>query len=62
MSVAPNSPRARPRASAAPAARPGIAAGIITRTKPRASEAPSVREASRRVGSTAANAAIAWRT
>ena len=39
-----------------------MAAGIITRANPRASEAPSVREASRSVGSTAANAAIAWRT
>ena len=40
MSVAPNSPSARPMARAAPAARPGIATGIITRKKPRASEAP----------------------
>ena len=32
MSVAPNSPRARPSASAVPAASPGMATGIITRT------------------------------
>ena len=62
INVAPNSPSARPSASAVPAASPGTATGIITRRKPRASDAPSVREASSSERSTAANAAIAWRT
>ena len=62
ISVAPNSPSARPSASAVPAASPGSAEGIITRRKPRASDAPSVREASSSVRSTDAKAAIAWRT
>ena len=60
-SVAPNSPSARPQASAVPAARPGIAAGIATRANVRASPEPSVREAWSHVGSTASNAAWAWR-
>ena len=62
ISVAPNSPSARPSARAVPAARPGTATGIITLRNPRASEAPSVRDASSSDRSTAANAAIAWRT
>ena len=61
ISVAPNSPSARPQASARPALRPGSAAGIATFTSVRASLAPSVREASSQVLSSAPNAACAWR-
>ena len=61
ISVAPNSPSARPSASAVPATSPGIAVGIATRANVRAGDAPSVRDASSSVGSTASNAAIAWR-
>ena len=46
MSVAPNSPSARPSASAVPATSDGIAAGIEIRANVRASDAP---EGSRRV-------------
>ena len=62
MIVAPNSPRPRANASAAPAARPPRASGSAMRKNVRAGPAPSVREASTRFGSTASNAAIAWRT
>ena len=48
ISVAPNSPSARPHASARPAARPGRATGTATRTNAAASLEPSVRDASRR--------------
>ena len=62
ISVAPNSPSARPSASAVPAASPGSATGIID-----AQEAARLGRAERARGveqrrSTAANAAIAWRT
>ena len=66
ISVAPNSPSARPQASAMPATRPGIAAGMATRANVRASDAPSVREASIQDRSTAAmpglvaGMALAW--
>ena len=62
ISVAPNSPSARPERQrrAGRQARQG-GRGSSRAQKPRASEAPSVREASISVRSTAANAAIAWR-
>ena len=62
MSVAPNSPSARPSASAVPATSDGIAAGIEIRANVRASDAPRVRAASISVRSTEPNAACAWRT
>src|SRR3954452_10504141 len=43
ISVAPNSPSARPHASASPAAMPEPAPGLATRRNVRASEAPGVR-------------------
>ena len=46
ISVAPNSPSARPQASARPVPSDGSASGTATRPNVRASEAPSVREAS----------------
>ena len=61
ISVAPNSPSARPQASAIPVVIPAPAQGIATRQNARASPAPSVRAAAVRSGSTAANAAWAWR-
>ena len=61
ISVAPNSPSARPQASARPAISPGSAAGIATRANVVASPAPSVREASSHVRSRALKAASAWR-
>ena len=61
ISVAPNSPSARPQASATPALIPAPAHGIATRQNARASPAPSVRAASSQVGSSAAKAACAWR-
>src|SRR5262245_12855116 len=59
--VAPNSPRARPQASAIPEVMPCPAHGTATRMKARASLAPSVRAASSRLLSTAANASWACR-
>ena len=61
ISVAPNSPSARPQASAIPEAMPWPAHGTATRMKARASLAPSVRAASSRLRSTAAKASCAWR-
>ena len=61
ISVAPNSPSARPSASAPPASRPDAAVGTATRANVRASDTPSVREASSQRGSIAMNAACAWR-
>ena len=60
-SVAPNSPSARPHASAAPESRLGNATGQATRPNVRASLAPSVREASSSERSRVENAAWAWR-
>ena len=60
--VAPNSPTPRANASTAPAARPDAASGRSTRRKVRHGDAPSVRAAAGSCGSTAPNAAIAWRT
>ena len=62
MIVAPNSPTPRAKASTAPAASPPAASGSATRRKVRPGDAPSVRAVSRSAGSTAANAAIPWRT
>ena len=62
MIVAPNSPSPRANASAAPGGQPARASGRTTRKNVRAGLAPSVRDAATRLGSTASNAAIAWRT
>src|SRR3954447_2667953 len=62
MIVAPNSPRPRAKASAAPAASPPRASGATTRKNVRTGPAPSVRDAATMFASTASNAAIAART
>ena len=62
MIVAPNSPRPRANASAAPAARPPNASGNAIRANVLAGLAPSVREASTSDWSITSKAAIAWRT
>ena len=56
MSVAPNSPMARAKASTVPATRPGAASGTSTRRKTVHSLAPRVRAASSSVGFTCSNA------
>src|SRR5829696_1775252 len=61
ISVAPNSPRARPQASAIPEVIPWPAHGTAIRMNAFASLAPSVRAASIRLGSIAAKASCAWR-
>ena len=61
MSVAPNSPSARPKASAPPVTSPGAAVGIAIRANVRVGDAPSVREASSQLRSSAPNDAWACR-
>ncbi len=58
-SVAPNSPSARPQRARRPALSPVLATARPPRAKVRASEAPSVRDASSKRSSTAANEACA---
>ena len=57
--VAPNSPKARAHASAAPAESPGRARGTATRKNVRTGPAPSVRDAPSSSWSIEANAATA---